>query len=87
MVVYQANFRKNILKMFVRKLGLKIVSPLWKTNPKEYMNEIISSGFQFILTSVSSDGLDETWLGKIISRSDISKLSKLSDKFGFNLKL
>ncbi len=69
----------------VHGIGLKIVSPLWKTNPKEYMNEIISSGFQFILTSVSSDGLDETWLGKIISKSDISKLSKLSDKFGFNL--
>ena len=80
-----SEFQKKYFENVCKEIGLKIVSPLWKTNPKEYMNEIISSGFQFILTSVSSDGLDETWLGKIISRSDISKLSKLSDKFGFNL--
>ena len=80
-----SEFQKKYFENVCKEIGLKIVSPLWKTNPKEYMNEIISSGFQFILTSVSSYGLDETWLGKIISRSDISKLSKLSDKFGFNL--
>ena len=55
------------------------------TNPKEYMNELINSGFKFILTSVSSDGLDDTWLGKIISVDDISELDKLSTKYGFNL--
>ena len=49
------------------------------------MNDLISSGFKFILTSVSSDGLDETWLGKIISISDISRLGELSNKYGFNL--
>jgi len=64
---------------------LNILTPLWKTSPKEYMNEIINSGFKFILTSVSSDGLDETWLGKIITISDLSKLSELSNKYEFNL--
>jgi len=34
---------------------------------------------------VSSGGLDETWLGKIISADDISRLDKLSNKYGFNL--
>ena len=49
------------------------------------MNELINSGFKFILTSVSSDGLDEAWLGKIITASDLSKLGELSEKYGFNL--
>ena len=49
------------------------------------MNDLINSGFKFILTSVSSDGLDETWLGKIITISDVLRLSELSDKYGFNL--
>ena len=49
------------------------------------MNELIVSNFKFILTSVSSGGLDETWLGKIISADDISQLDKLSNKHGFNL--
>ena len=54
-------------------------------NPKEYMNELINSGFKFILISVSSNGLDESWLGKIISSLDVIKLSNLSIKYGFNL--
>ena len=49
------------------------------------MDTLIDSKFKFILTSVSSDGLDQTWLGRIISADDIAKLNKLSNKYGFNL--
>ena len=68
-----------------QSINLKIITPLWKINAKDYMDDLIDSKFKFILTSVSSDGLDETWLGKIISIHDILKLNKLSDKYGFNL--
>jgi len=37
------------------------------------------------MTTVSSDGLDDSWLGKSISKSDLISLKKLSEKFGFNL--
>ena len=49
------------------------------------MNILINSNFKFILTSVSSAGLDERWLGKIISHDDILILNNLSGKHGFNL--
>ena len=80
-----SEFQKRCFESICKENDLKIVIPLWKTSPKEYMNDLINSGFKFILTSVSSDGLDETWLGKIISISDISRLSGLSEKYGFNL--
>ena len=38
-----------------------------------------------MMTTVSSDGLDEQWLGKLILKSDIELLHNLSSKFGFNL--
>ena len=37
------------------------------------------------MITVSSDGLDDTWLGKTISKSDIDTLKDLSEKYGFNL--
>jgi predicted ATP pyrophosphatase (TIGR00289 family) len=80
-----SEFQKRCFENICKEINLKIVTPLWKTDPKEYMIELVNSGFKFILTSVSSDGLDETWLGKIISISDISRLSRLSEKYGFNL--
>jgi ABC transporter with metal-binding/Fe-S-binding domain ATP-binding protein len=48
-------------------------------------DELLDTNFDFILTTVSSDGLDDSWLGKIISKSDIVTLKGLSEKFGFNL--
>ena len=80
-----SKFQKKSFENICQKNNLKIITPLWMTNPKEYMNELINSDFKFILTSVSSDGLDERWLGKIISAHDMLQLNKLSDKYGFNL--
>jgi len=80
-----SEFQKKRFEKICKENDLEIITPLWKINAKEYMNELIVSNFKFILTSVSSDGLDERWLGKIISAHDILQLNKLSDKYGFNL--
>ena len=80
-----SEFQKKSFEKICKKNNLNIITPLWKINPKEYMNSLLNSNFKFILTSVSSDGLDETWLGKIISMDDVLLLSNLSAKYGFNL--
>ena len=80
-----SEFQKKCFEKICIENDLKVVTPLWKTNAKKYMIDLIHSNFKFILTSVSSDGLDERWLGKIISAHDILQLHKLSDKYGFNL--
>ena len=49
------------------------------------MKNLIDSNFDFVMTTVSSAGLDDFWLGRQISKSDISILNELSRKFGFNL--
>ena len=80
-----SEFQKKCFEKICVENDLKVVTPLWKTNAKKYMIDLIHSNFKFILTSVSSDGLDERWLGKIISAHDVVRLNKLSDKYGFNL--
>ena len=80
-----SEFQKRNFEKICKESNLNTITPLWKINSKEYMNSLVSSNFKFILTSVSSDGLDDTWLGKIISADDVSLLNKLSVKYGFNL--
>ena len=80
-----SEFQKKCFEGICKKNDLNTIAPLWKIDSKEYMNVLINSNFKFILTSVSSDGLDEKWLGKIISSDDISLLNNLSSKYGFNL--
>ena len=81
----KSNFQKEKFESLCLKLNLVSIAPLWGTDPNEYMNELLDSNFHFMMISVSSDGLDEQWLGKLISKSDIEILNTLSDKFGFNL--
>jgi len=80
-----SKFQKERFEKIGSKLNLKIFSPLWQINQKEYLKVLIKAKFRFIITSVSSAGLDESWLGKEITIQDVEKLDKLATKHGFNL--
>ena len=84
-----SQFQKQKFESVCNKLNLTTVSPLWKSDPKKYMNDLISENFRITFpqgrNSVSSDGLDDSWLGRKITQHDIETLISLSKKFGFNL--
>ena len=81
----KSQFQKEKFESLCVELDLVALDPLWETDPVQYMNELIDNNFNFIMTTVTSDGLDDTWLGKLISKSDIEILKKLSEKYKFNL--
>ncbi len=81
----KSQFQKEKFESLCSKLDLVAITPLWNTEPEQYMNDLLDSDFIFIMITVSSDGLDDTWLGKEITKSDIDTLKQLSEKFGFNL--
>jgi ABC transporter with metal-binding/Fe-S-binding domain ATP-binding protein len=81
----KSNFQKVKFENICKKLNLKSFAPLWDSEPKQYLDNLLSSNFVFIITSVSSGGLDDSWLGKKIGKDEIEKLQNLSEKFGFNL--
>jgi len=80
-----SEFQKTKFENVAKDLGLRVVSPLWQKNQSQYMRLLLDSGFEFIITSVSADGLDKSWLGKKITKDDLVKLERLSEKHKFNL--
>lgn len=80
-----SDYQKIRFDKIGNNLSLKIISPLWHLDQKNYMQELLESKFKFIVTSVTSAGLDQTWLGKEITKDDMEQLEKLSIKYGFNL--
>ncbi|MBT5200906.1 MAG: diphthine--ammonia ligase [Thaumarchaeota archaeon] len=81
----KSKFQKEKFESLCLKLDLIAITPLWDSEPEKYMDDLVDSNFDFIMTTVSSDGLDDKWLGKSISKSDVNTLKNLSKKFGFNL--
>jgi ABC transporter with metal-binding/Fe-S-binding domain ATP-binding protein len=80
-----SEFQRTKFDDAAKSLGLRVVSPLWHKDQKQYMTGLLDCSFEFIMTSVSCDGLDQSWLGKKITRSDLDELIKISEKHGFNL--
>ena len=78
-------YQKEKFNNLCQNNNLKLISPIWQRNAISYMQELLENEFEFIITSVSSDGLDQSWLGKKIGYSELSDLENLSNKFQFNL--
>jgi len=81
----KSKFQKDNFENICNDLGLHVLSPIWNSEPEQYMNDLLQSNFEFILTSVSSEGLDDSWLGKKLEFDDLERMKTLAKKFHFNL--
>lgn len=80
-----SKFQKIQFETLCKRCGLEALSPLWGSDPSAYMNELLEHGFEYVITSVSSGGLDDSWLGRAVTKDDVEALASLSAKHGFNM--
>tara|TARA_Y100000996_G_scaffold257606_1_gene202762 strand:- start:140 stop:829 length:690 start_codon:yes stop_codon:yes gene_type:complete len=80
-----SKYQKDSFSSSCKKNNLQIISPLWNMEPESYMKELLSENFEYIISTVSSDGLNDSWLGRTIREDDLIELKKLQQKFDFNL--
>lgn len=81
----RSNFQKNKFNKICEKYNLKLISPLWQMDEYNYMNQLLKNSFVIQIISVSSMGLDASFLGIILNYSTLDDLYRLSKKYGFNL--
>jgi ABC transporter with metal-binding/Fe-S-binding domain ATP-binding protein len=77
-------YQKDRIDRICRKLGIKHISPLWGMDQLSELREI-SEKFNAIVTSVSAEGLDESFLGARINSRLIEKLIKINSRYGINM--
>lgn len=80
-----SKFQKNNFGTVCEKLDLELIAPVWNQDQRKYMHKLLDENFRFIITGVSSGGLDDSWLGEEVDSSHLERLEQLSEKFGFNL--
>lgn len=81
----QSEFQKASFEALCETCGLEPVAPLWGIDPYQYMQDLTRRGFRYVITSVSSGGLDGSWLGRNITADDVEQLARLSARHGFNM--
>lgn len=80
-----SDYQKTRFDSLCDSIGLKSYSPLWHKRPTTIVQDLIDAGFEVIITHVAAAGLDQSWLGRQLKRSDWDKLTELSKKHGMHL--
>ena len=81
----RSDYQKVRLERMAERLGIHSWTPLWHQSSIEHMRGLVSNGFEVMLTSVSCDGLDESWLGHILTEKSLAKLEQKAEQFRFNV--
>ena len=81
----KSEYQASRIKKICDKLKLECINPLWQMDQEQEMREIIKEGFKFMVIKIAADGLDKSWLGKIITNEDIDKLVELNKKYHINI--
>ncbi len=80
-----SEYQKQRIEKICNELNLKAYSPLWHMNQEKEMNELLDKGYEFVFTKIAAEGLNEEWLGRKITKKDITKLVELNKELGLNV--
>ncbi|MGP6294017.1 diphthine--ammonia ligase [Cuniculiplasmataceae archaeon SKW2] len=79
-----SNFQKTRLEKLCTDNKIIHFTPLWLLNQEKELKMIVESRIHPIIVSVSSEGLDGSFLGMEIDMKGIEKLMKISSLYGMN---
>lgn len=79
-----SRYQGDRVNTLAKELGIEHMAPLWHIDPEAELTEI-ERDFNAIITSVSAEGFDESFLGKRIDNDMISRLRELRKKYGINM--
>jgi len=80
-----SEYQSSRIEKIAWKLNLKVISPLWHKEQEKEIEELLEKKFQFIMTSIAAEGLDKSWLNRVITQKDLERLKQLQKKFKINI--
>ncbi len=80
-----STYQRDRVERTAEELGLKVFAPLWHKDQEKELNELLTYGFKVIISSVASDGLNASFLGRELDETLIRDLLKINQKTRINL--
>jgi ABC transporter with metal-binding/Fe-S-binding domain ATP-binding protein len=66
------------------EIGVKVFSPVWRKDQIRVMEDIVQAGLEVMIVGVAAEGLDESWLGRMIDEDCVRDLERLEQEKGIN---
>jgi diphthamide synthase (EF-2-diphthine--ammonia ligase) len=81
----RSDYQKTRIEQMCSRLNIKSFTPLWHHEGIAHMRELVSHGHKIMITSVTTDGMGEKWVGRILNHTDVLELEELADEYRFNV--
>ena len=81
----RSDYQKTRIERMCQRLGIVSFCPIWHKDSREHMQSLLDHGFGVIFTSVSTEGMNEDWIGRTLERESLNDLIDLSRRYRFNL--
>ena len=81
----RSDYQKSRIERMCQRLDIISYTPLWHQSALNHISGLVKHGFGVMITSVSCEGLDQDWIGKILDEDSLNLLIKLSAKYRFNV--
>jgi ABC transporter with metal-binding/Fe-S-binding domain ATP-binding protein len=77
-------YQSTRIQRICNRLDIWCLSPLWKRNQKELLEELLKKRFRAIVSGIFAYPLDESWLGREIDADVVNRLVELEKEFGIS---
>src|SRR5436853_632318 len=79
-----SDYQHDRVNRIAEEVGLRIFAPLWRHDPHRLLRDYLASGFEIVFSSVSAEGLDASWLGRLWDKQTIDDLLRLERSRGIH---
>lgn len=81
----RSDYQKTRIERMCERLGIISYTPLWHNDASSHMRDLINHGFEVMITSVTTDGMGEKWVGRTLDHGWIDALESASIEYRFNV--
>jgi ABC transporter with metal-binding/Fe-S-binding domain ATP-binding protein len=80
-----SEYQRRRLDQICQDICIKSFAPLWHKNQRNYVREMVGEGFEVMITGCYAEGLDESWLGRMLDIKALAALDRLHEKYGISV--
>jgi len=79
-----SNYQMSRVKTLCDKLQLELYAPLWNKR-SEHLLRVMARTMHIAIVQVAADGMDESWLGRMLDEEAVDDLSVLHRRYGVDI--
>ena len=72
-----SDYQHSRVNRIAAELGLRVFAPLWRQDPTRLVHDYLAAGLRIVFSSVSADGFDSSWLGRLWDEATVDELLRL----------